>query len=199
MKLFKLLIINIFFIFTITPAAAADDCEKSNTCNDADILKRGYLKQQFYRALATGDVNKTQFYIENKIFDANEKLSDYDDTPLSIVAYHGGKNAVATAEYLVQKGGDVNHDLKGAARSPFLTAVWKKNNDVAIFLIKSGADLSVKSDRGYDACIFAHRWSNFEIMPHIPNCCERIKKIEADRILKEDKLRPADFLQICKN
>ena len=171
-------------------------CKKA--CSDEELKE---LKRSDFRAALTrGDFEKIKYYIDNKIFSANDVVFDrYLDTPLSISAYFGGPKSVKIVEYLIDNGADVNQVVKGAATTPLLTAIWKKNNEVAKLLLMKGADINIKSDRGYDACIFSHRWSNFEIMAKIPGCCERIYNIESSDKLPVDRLRPLEFMRSCGN
>ena len=167
-------------------------------CTEQELHDR--KRRDFENALARANFEKIKYYIENKIFDANDILDkNYMNTPLSISSYYSGPRSLEIVEYLIKKGADVNKKNGGAASTPLLTAIWKNRNETAKLLIKYGADINAKSDRGYDSCIFAHRWSNFEIMPFLTKCCKRIFEMAPDDILKEEILRPPIFYQHCKN
>lgn len=145
-------------------------CHKKCTKHELRSLQLS----NFRSALIRGEIDRIKYYIENKIFSANEIVFErYIETPLSTSAYYKNNNSLEIVNYLIDNGADVNQTIKGAATTPLLTAIWKKNNEIAKLLLSRGADISIKSDRGYDACIFAHRWSNFEIMPSISGCCEK--------------------------
>lgn len=117
---------------------------------------------------------------------------------IAYYSYPNSNKSEKIARLLIDKGADVNHIMGGHARTPLLTAIWKHNNPVARLLLKNGADPKIPSDRGWDACIYAHRWSNFEIMPDLAGCCQKLLGIEPSADLPAVKLHPPEFLRYCK-
>jgi ankyrin repeat protein len=92
----------------------------------------------------------------------------YGDQPLHAAAYYG---RYQIAEMLLARGAAVNALMTGGnVRTPLLNAIWKKHNDVAILLLKNGADPTIKTMAGATPCEFAKRIGNMEILPHLPNC-----------------------------
>ena len=174
----------------------------SSNCDDKNICERNMTEDSiadaFFLSIVNSDIDAVNFFIDTIHIDVNTILNkEYKHTALSANANHPGPRAAEVTKILLDRGADLNHITGGPARSPVLRAIWKKNNPVARELIKRGADLSIKSDTGLSACIFAHRWSNFEIMPDLPGCCERISNIEASPELPENRLRPSEFLRYC--
>ena len=174
----------------------------SFNCEDKNICERNMTEDSiadaFFLSIVNSDIDAVNFFIDTIHIDVNTILNkEYKHTALSVNANHPGPRAAKVTKILLDRGADINHMTGGPARSPVLRAIWKKNNPVARELIKRGADLSIKSDTGLSACIFAHRWSNFEIMPDLPDCCERISNIEASPKLPENRLRPSEFLRYC--
>ena len=175
----------------------------SSNCDDKDICVRNMdeasVNNEFQLAIINSDIDALIFFLDEMHVDANTIFEEkYKSTPLSTNAYHPGPRADEATKILFDRGGEINHITGGPARSILLTAIRKNNNPVARALMSHGADLSAKSDRGFDACIFAHRWSNFEIMPDLPGCCARISNIEASPELLEERLRPTEFLKYCR-
>ena len=149
--------------------------------------------------IAENNLDSFKFFLDEVKIDPNIILDDeYNKSPLDVISYYRGGYSLEMAKLLVERGADVNHISGAAARTPLLRAIWKKNNPVARYLLQNGADPTIKSDRGFNACIFAHRWSNYEIMPDLPGCCERIMNIESDAVLVEEKLRPPELVKYCK-
>ena len=175
----------------------------SSNCEDKDICERNMsensIKTEFGLSIINADIESITFFLDEIHVDVNKVLSEtYQYSAISLNAYNPGPRADEVTKLLINRGANVNHITGGAARTPILRAIWKKNNSVAKILLKNGADLSIESDRGFNVCIFAHRWSNFEIMPDLPGCCERISNIEASPELPENRLRPSEFLRYCQ-
>ena len=179
-----------------------NQCISSN-CDDKDLCERNMshaaIVGEFRLSVINSDIKSITFFLNEMHIDVNEILSkEYQYSALSLNAYNPKQGSDEVTKLLINRGANINHITGGAARTSVLRAIWKKNNPVARVLISHGADLSIKSDRGFDACIFAHRWSNFEIMPDLPGCCERISDIEASPELREERLRPTEFLKYCR-
>lgn len=174
-----------------------------NKCPDEEQCKRNmsdkYIKKAFHLVIAHNNFDSFKFFLDEIKIDPDAILDDkYNDTPLSVTSYYSGGYSLEMAKILVERGANVNHITGGEDRTPLLTAIWKKNNAVARYLLQNGADPAIKSGRGFNACIAAHRWSNYEIMPDLPGCCERIMNIESDAVLVEEKLRPPELVKYCK-
>lgn len=177
-------------------ACTTDTCRKDNYCEAR--LSRAIQISNFENALLAGNLEVIKYYIEDAKIGINEILDhEYKNTPIFYAAVTRSPNASEIASYLIDRGANINQIGLGVTRTPLITAIWKNNNVVAKILIEKGADLNVRNDRGYDLCIHAHRYSDFEIMPYIPGCCDRIGQMNLDTEALNNKLRPPAFYASC--
>ena len=170
-------------------------------CPEVRACMKGSLRSAAVSSLATavahGRVADVAYWVETAGIAVDEPLDRHGSTPLAMAAYFRGAGSLAVARYLVDQGANVNQPLRGAATSPLLTAVWKHNLPVAKLLMAHGADVNARSDRGWDVCVFAHRWSNFAVMPNLPGCCQRILHMAPEPNLSEERLRPPELQAAC--
>lgn len=170
------------------------DCFNRAECEENTPEK---LKYSLSRAISTGKLDTVRYLIEVVGVDVNTPLDSFQDTALHDSAHYGGKQDDEITRYLVSKGANVNAIGTSHARTPLLSAIWKHSNVSARFLLSQGADPSIPSDRGWNACIYAHRWSNWDIMPDLPGCCASFLDSRWVGIPEESRVRPAELLQAC--
>jgi hypothetical protein len=216
-KIILILLLSVFmqgchYGFEITGARAdysevkrrweyCETCLKQEDCfNRAECEKNTpeKIKSSMGDALGRGKFDTVRYLIEVVGLDVDAPLDRYQDTALHESAYYGGPQDFEIVRYLVSKGANVNAIGTSHARTPLLTAIWKKNNEIARYLLSHGADTSIRSDRGYSVCVFAHRWSNWEIMPDLPGCCAFFLDPSWIGNPEESRVRPVELLKACK-
>ncbi|MBR0566537.1 ankyrin repeat domain-containing protein [Azoarcus sp. L1K30] len=151
------------------------------------------------KAISRQRLDVVRYLIEVAGMDVNTIIDDtYHDTVLHTAAYYRSDKVFEILRYLVSAGADVNALGTSHARTPLLTAIWKGNTEGARFLLAHGADPSIQSDRGWDACMFAHRWSHWAIMPDLPGCCAKFldKRWDGDPV--EARVRPPELIAACR-
>jgi ankyrin repeat protein len=147
------------------------NCTERSTCEQNTTSET--LKYTMGQTLARGKLDAVKYLVEVVGFDVDTPLNEYQSTALFRSAYYGGPQDLEILRYLVSRGANVNSISTTHNRTPLLTSIWKHNNAHARFLLSHGADPSIPSDRGMDACAFAYRWQNWSIMPDLPGCCAR--------------------------
>ena len=178
--------------------AYCSGCVKDSACaerQECDAKTMSKLPDAFYKAVYAQRLDVVRYLVEVAGLDVNARGLN----PLQSAAYYYGPKKHEILKYLIERGANVNAISDGPARTPLLTAIWKKNTPGARLLLANGADPSIKSDRGWDACMFAHRWSHWEIMPDLPGCCAKFldKRWEGDP--DEARVRPPELLAACKS
>ena len=170
-----------------------DDCKNRVTCEN-DTSKE-LLEYVMSDAISRGRLDTVQYFIETLNFNVNTPMGRYQETPLHVASYYRSKQHHEIARYLVSKGANVNSICTSHDRTPLLTSIWKHNNVNVRFLLSQKADPSIPSDRGLDACLFAHRWSNWDIIPDLPGCCDRF--LNNSRL--NETIRTPELVQACQN
>lgn len=175
-----------------TRCVTDSNCTEKQEC-DRDTMSKLY--EAFYDAVYAQRLDVVRYLVEVAGLDVNAPGL----YPLRSAAYYYGSKKHEILKYLIERGANVNAVSDGHARTPLLTAIWKRNTPGARLLLANGADPSIKSDRGWDACMFAHRWSHWEIMPDLPGCCAKFldKRWEGDP--DEARVRPPELLAACKS
>jgi hypothetical protein len=146
------------------PRARAQ-CEASNTLEE--------IKYTMGTALGRGNFDTVRYLVEVVGLDVNIPLDSNQSTALHNCSYFGGPQDDKICRYLVSKGANVNATALPNARTPLLLSIQKHNNRNAIFLLSNGADTSITSHSGSDACEFAYQYANLEIMHYLDGCCKR--------------------------
>jgi hypothetical protein len=170
-----------------------EDCPERASCEENTPENINYAMD---RALAGGRLDTVRYFVEEIGFDVDTPLDKYQSTALHRCATFRalkGLQGHAICRYLVSKGANVNAIALPNARTPLLRSIQKHNNVNAIFLLSNGADPSIRSSSGSDACDFAFNYENSGIMPYLEGCCERysdvcikvVKNEELDRIIKQ--------------
>lgn len=167
-------------------------CAEKQECERDTMPKLG---DAFDRAVSRHRLDVVRYLVEVAGLDVNAPGL----YPLQSAAYYYSPTKHEILKYLIERGADINAISDGHARTPLLTAIWKKNTPGARLLLANGADPSIKSDRGWDACMFAHRWSHWEIMPDLPGCCARFLDKRWDGDPDEARVRPPELLDACSS
>lgn len=178
-----------------------ETCLKQEDCfNRAECEKNTPEKIKFSMAdaLGRGKIDTVRYLIEVVGLDVDAPLDRYQSTALHKSASYGGPRGFEMVRYLVSKGANVNAIGTSHARTPLLRAIWKKNNEIARYLLSHGADTSIRSDRGYNVCVFAHRWSNWEIMPDLPGCCALFLRPDWNGDPEIERIRPLELIKACQ-
>lgn len=177
-------------------------CVGEQVCAEKDACEKETMHGLPYalnKAISNQRLEVVRYLIEVVGMDVNTIIDDtYQETPLRASAYHSNPTQLEITRYLISRGANVNAIGTAAARTPLLTAIWKRNTPAAKLLLAHGADPSIKSDRGWDACMFAHRWSHWEIMPELSGCCAKFMDQRWAGDPLEARVRPPGLLAACQ-
>ena len=104
----------------------------------------------FWQAVKEGTVQDVRHYIETKRVNVNTRDQELGMTPLHHAA---GNNNISVAEYLIEKGADVNAKHNTGWTPLHFVAIRLAVNpdawvDMLILLDENGADFNAKDDRG---------------------------------------------------
>ncbi|MDR1848712.1 MAG: hypothetical protein LBQ75_01585 [Zoogloeaceae bacterium] len=171
-----------------------ENCKDHSTCEN-NLSEEG-LKYVMKLALAFDRLDTVQYLVETLNFDVNTPLTEDQGSALDFLSYCRDTNR-KISRYLVSKGANVNSISTSVNNTPLLVAIRKHNNAYALFLLNNGADPSILNGRGFDACTVAYQFSNWNIMPYLPDCCDRVLEDTTSWFISRE-VHPPELIQTCQ-
>ncbi len=98
------------------------------------------------------------------LVDNGADLYDFDDEGVSIFDMAITYNNIEMVEYIIAQGVDVNHTNRRSRFTPLMAAASYGRADIAILLLKSGADKGIIDSKGFTATDFARKMNKKSVL-----------------------------------
>lgn len=117
---------------------------------NTQYFDRKINKENFFRAVKTGDCNKIRLYVNNGI-DINSK--DEDGWTALMIASENDKKKIV--KLLIELGADVKVQDDDEGKTALMHAIYVNSDENAKILLKNGSDINAKDNYGQTPFILA--------------------------------------------